>query len=250
MKKNKIENNTIFFENHWGFFIGQFEDNLPHKHYAVQISISLNSKLRITKTNGIISEYKNCLIKSNVTHQLTCDDKHLLLLFYPSSSIGHYLNQLSITSITDFTHPILNHLMRLGLNFIEGTIDFKKLILEIKCLLEIFACECETGNHFKDQRINTAIKYLEANFERIISLNEIAKKCFLSESRFLHLFKENTGITYRKAQQWHKVSKSFNMLKNQNLTKTAHQFGFTDSAHYSKVFKETFGFNPKLIQKV
>jgi len=104
-------------------------------------------------------------------------------------------------------------------------------------------------NHFTDERIKKAIKYLEINFDRVISVKEIAEKCFLSESRFLHLFKENTGITYRKVQQWNKVSKSFSMLRNQSLTETAHQFGFTDSAHYSKVFKETFGFNPKLIQK-
>ena len=110
-------------------------------------------------------------------------------------------------------------------------------------------CECEKENHYKDERIKKAIKYLETNFDRVISVKEIAEMCFLSKSRFLHLFKESTGITYRKVQQWNKISKSFVSLRKQSLTETAHQFGFTDSSHYSKVFKETFGFNPKIIQK-
>lgn len=170
-------------------------------------------------------------------------------MFYPTSSIGHYLSQLSNIEISEFRHPILKGLKNNGLKLINESIDFKDFVLEMSHLLKELNCDCELENHYKDDRIKSAISYLEANFERIISLKEIAKKCFLSESRFLHLFKQNTGITYRKVQQWHKVSKSFSMLRNQSLTKTAHQFGFTDSAHYSKVFKETFGFNPKVIQK-
>ncbi len=244
-----IKQNKIYFENNWGFFIGQFEGNLSHKHYAVQISVSLNSEIILTEKNGEVSEFKNCLIKSNVTHQLSCETEHLLLLFYPTSSIGHYLSQLSNNEITDFNYTILKQLKKCSLDFLKGETDFKSVISEISNLLKIFTCECEKENHYKDERIKKAIIYLETNFDRVIPLKEIAEMRFLSESRFLHLFKESTEITYRKVQQWNKVSKSFEMLKNQSLTETAYQFGFTDSSHYSKVFKETFGFNPKLIQK-
>ncbi|WBX75661.1 AraC family transcriptional regulator [Tenacibaculum ovolyticum] len=244
MKKNKI-----YFGNNWGFSIGQFEDNLLHKHYAIQINISLNTEIILTKKNNEIAEFKSFLIKSNVTHQLSCEKEHLLLLFYPTSPIGHYLNQLSNNEISEFKHPILKELRKCGIDFLNEKINFENVVLQISSLLDVFKGECETENFYKDERIKKAIKYLEANFNRVISLKEIAKICFLSESRFLHLFKENTGITFRKVQQWNKVSKSFSMLRKQNLTETAHQFGFTDSSHYSKVFKETFGFNPKLIQK-
>lgn len=244
-----MKQNKIYFDNNWGFSIGQFEDNLPHKHYAIQINISLNSEVILTKRNNEISKLKNFLIKSNVTHQLTCKTEHLLLLFYPTSSIGHYFNQLSDNDITEFKHPILKQLKKCSIDFLNGKMDFKNVVSEISSLLESFTCKSEIENHYKDDRIKNAIKYLEANFDRVIPLKEIAEIHFLSESRFLHLFKENTGISFRKVQQWNKVSKSFSMLRKQNLTDTAHQFGFTDSSHYSKVFKETFGFSPKLIQK-
>ena len=244
-----MKQNKIYFGNNWGFSIGQFEDNLLHKHYAIQINISLNTEIILTKKNNEISELKNFLIKSNIPHQLSCKTEHLLLLFYPTSSIGHYLDQLSNDEISEFKHPILKQLKKCSIDFLKGKMNFKDLVLKISSLLETFNCECEMENHYKDERIKKAIQYLEANFDRVISLKEIAEICFLSESRFLHLFKENTGITFRKFKQWNKVSKSFSMLRKQNLTETAHQFGFTDSSHYSKVFKERFGFNPNLIQK-
>jgi len=222
---------------------------LPHKHYAIQISISLKSKIIITKENGEELEFNNFLIKSNITHQLSCGEQHLLLLFYPTSSIGHYLNQLSNNGITEYNHPIFEQLKICSINFLEKRIDFKRTVFEIRCLLSAFNCECENENHYKDNRIKEVIEYLENNINRIISVKEISERAHLSESRFLHLFKENTGITYRKVQQWNRISKSFSHLKKQSLAETAFQFGFTDSAHYSKVFKQTFGFNPKLIQK-
>lgn len=184
-----------------------------------------------------------------MSHKLTSKNEHLLLLFYPTSSIGHFLNQQSTDNISELNHPIAEKLKQSGLNFINNKSTFQNTIIEISDFIKSFTCECETENHFKDKRIKTAIEYLETNFDRVIPLQEIAEKCFLSPSRFLHLFKEKTGVTYRKAQQWNKVSQSFSMLNKQSLTETAYQFGFADSAHYSKVFKETFGFSPKLIQK-
>ena len=193
--------------------------------------------------------FPHTLIKSNILHQLSCPDEQLLLLFYPTSTIGHYLNQSPVNSISTFNHFITNKLQQHALAFIDNKLSLQATIKAISDSLQILACECEKGNHFGDKRIETALNYLEKNYEKIIPVKEIAAKCFLSESRFLHLFKEKTGFTYRKVQQWHKVSQSFTMLSKQSLTTTAYQFGFSDSAHYTKVFKETFGFSPNAIKK-
>lgn len=241
--------NQIYFENNWGLFIGSFVDNLPHKHYAVQLSIGLKSAIFINEENGVITEFENCLIQSNVSHQLSCDTEHLLILLNPTSSTGHLLNQFSEKKVTEFSFSIAEKLRQSSLRFLERESEFKTAVSEVRDLLKVFACECEEGNHFEDERVRAAVIYMEKNFDRVIPLKEIAEQCFLSESRFLHLFKEKTGITYRKSQQWNKVSRSFAMLRKQSLTETAHQLGFADSAHFSKVFKETFGFTPKRIQQ-
>jgi AraC-like DNA-binding protein len=44
--------------------------------------------------------------------------------------------------------------------------------------------------------------------------------------------------------------KSLPHLTKNSITDTAYTFGFTDSSHYAKTFKETFGVNPKfMLQK-
>jgi len=242
--------NRIYFKDNWGLFIGSFTNNLPHKHYAIQLSISLGSDIIIFNGSKKLYHHKSYLIKSNVSHRMTCKEEQLLLLFYPTSTTGHFLKEFSKDNISEFKHPIVEKLKQNSLNYINGITSFENAVTEISDSLKKFICECEEQNHFDDERIIKALKYLDENVERVIPLKEMAEKCYLSESRFLHLFKEKTGITYRKVQQWNKVSQSFSMIKKQSLTETAHQFGFADSAHYTKVFKDTFGFNPKRIQKI
>ena len=244
LKKRKIH-----FQNNWGCFIGSFSDNKPHQHYALQLGISLDVPIEIIDAHGSVFLYSNYLIKSNCKHQLICSGNQLVLLLSPTSSVGHYLAMYSPVEITEFIHPVAKKMKQSALNYLHNQINFETFIAEINQSFTQFSCYCDTQDHYADQRIKTAITYLEKNYQRIVPVEEVADQCHLSTSRFLHLFKEKTGITYRKAQQWNKISKSFSVISTQSLTQTAHQFNFTDSAHYSKVFTETFGFSPSTLLK-
>ncbi len=237
--------NKIYIDKNWGLFLGAFNENKAHKHYAVQLSISINEKIEFNKS----VHFENCLIKSNEEHQLSCQSDHLLFLFNPTSSIGHYLSEMASDNIIGYNHPITDKLKNSATCYLGDSIEFQTFIKDVKVILNDFECKCENDNHFKDDRILDAIKYIEKNSDRVIPLAEIAAVCFLSPSRFLHLFKEKTGLTYRRAQLWFKISQSFPFLSKQSITQTAYQFGFTDSAHYSKVFKQNFGFSPKRFSK-
>ena len=39
--------NKIILSEDWGVFIGDFEDNIYHQHYAVQINVPLFGKLSV-----------------------------------------------------------------------------------------------------------------------------------------------------------------------------------------------------------
>ena len=110
-----------------------------------------------------------------------------------------------------------------------------------------YKCSCEIENHIKDDRIIRVLEFFEENFDRVYSLEEIAKMMHLSPSRFIHLFKEKTGLSFRRYQLWNKIIRSLPYLVTSTITNTAHTFGFTDSSHYSRTFKETFGVTPKFM---
>lgn len=210
----------------------------------------MNSEIIISDVNKTKYRFQNCIITSNETHQLETNGPFFLLLLNPISKVSHYLTQRTNQPISDFILPLRKQLRQIGMDFINNLSDIETTTKKISKILNNLSCLCENENHFDDERIRTAIAYLETNYERVIPVEEIAEKCHLSASRFLHLFKEKTGITYRKIQQWNKIYKSFSVLFNQNITETAHEFGFTDSAHYTRTCIETFGFSPRSIKNI
>jgi len=175
----------------------------------------------------------------------------LLILINPASSIGHKLNKHILSDdIEEFVNDWTKNLKKLALEWDKNKINKLDFSKEYNKLSEDFFSSCKIKKHQTDERIIKAINILETNSNKILSLDYISKKVFLSPSRFIHLFKIETGISYRRMQLWIRLIKSFDLLKEKpNLTKVAHSSGFSDSAHYSRTFKENFGIAPSLVLK-
>lgn len=247
---NDTAQNKIYIEKTMGVFVGQFNDNVSHKHFALQISVASQGKFKITDAKDNQNSYSTCFINSNVLHQFKSNETSLIILINPISSIGHQLyNKYRNIKITSLDEDF-EQLVEIFADYLQNDSDFINLTNKINNYFVNFRCECELKNHFEDERIYKAIQYLEQNFDRIVSLKEIANICFLSETRFLHLFKEKTNLNFRRYQLWNKLIKSLPYLKEHSITDTAHQFGFTDSSHYSRTFKETFGLTPKFLSSL
>ena len=238
--------NQIHIDRDFGWFIGGFDNNQKHRHYALQLSIPLGGKIAILTSKNTIKTDSPILIKSNVIHQISSDNQHFLLLINPASTIGHYWNQLSNSEITEISNEPTTKLRDL----IMGPDKNKSLISELNSIVTEYDCFCSSAIHKGDERINKALAYLTANSEQIVSVEDVAKHCHLSSSRFLHLFKEQTGITYRRAQLWNKLTKGIAQFGQMSLTEIAHHNGFSDSAHFSRTFKENFGFSPRDFLKI
>lgn len=242
--------NHLYVNTSWGMFLGRFDENQNHRHYALQLTIPLEGSIAITMDNHRLSADHGVWISSNIEHQLELEGKQLVLLINPTSTMGHYFQQAITKQGTKVGDLLAGALQQLCLDFLAANIQGENLIAGIDKLLEQYNCECQSANHWTDARITKGLVYLQLHHQRVVSLTEIADHCCLSESRFLHLFKEQTGLPYRRAQLWIKLVHSMASLRIQSITTTAHQFGFTDSAHYSKTFKEHFGFSPKALLKV
>jgi AraC-like DNA-binding protein len=72
----------------------------------------------------------------------------------------------------------------------------------------------------------------------------------VSESRLIHLFKKETGTTIRKYILWNKLQQAikFHLLGN-SLKQSASLSGFTDAAHFNRVFVSNYGINPSSMLK-
>ncbi len=236
----------FYFDKNFGFFIGQLIDNKFHKHFALQISISVKSNIILTVENKTDILGNAFFINSNTKHRLICKGTQLTILINPLSAIGHQLfTKFEKTEYIKLNENLSNELISILEKFETQKINFDSLCNSISNIFTNYRCSCEQEHHLKDDRIIKAFDFMDKNFEKVLSLKEVAAHCFLSSTRFLHLFKEKTNLTFRRYQLWNKLVKSLPYLTKNSITDTAYTFGFSDSSHYTKTFTETFGVTPK-----
>ena len=93
-----------------------------------------------------------------------------------------------------------------------------------------------------DERIQRIIDFASANLDRPLTLESAATGVYLSGSRLRHLFVEQTGLAFRTYLLWLRLVRAVAIYsEGASLTEAAHLAGFSDSAHFSRMFKRTFG---------
>lgn len=93
-----------------------------------------------------------------------------------------------------------------------------------------------------DKRIAEAVAMMDDLEEKRVAAGDLAEALALSESRFLHLFKDELRMTVRKYLLWRRtIDGARAVIEGLSITEAAHSTGFTDSAHFAKSFKQMFG---------
>jgi len=101
---------------------------------------------------------------------------------------------------------------------------------------------------FRISKCIQAINSLVTNEK--LTVSELARASFLSESRLAHLFRKQLGISVHQCILWKRILLA--VLKSRegySLTECAHYVGFSDSSHFNKVFYKMFGVNPFFVLK-
>lgn len=102
----------------------------------------------------------------------------------------------------------------------------------------------------RDQRIAEIIRQMHRAPDGSAELAALARSVGLSSSRFLHLFKEATGVPFRRYRLWARMGIAVRGLAAGNsLTEAALKAGFSSSAHFSAAFREMFGMAPSQLAK-
>ncbi|MFL9709371.1 helix-turn-helix domain-containing protein [Methylobacillus sp. Pita1] len=105
-----------------------------------------------------------------------------------------------------------------------------------------------SSRHAIDPRIQAAIEIMRNEPDRNFPNEYLAAAVDLSPSRFLHLFKAETGNPYRRFRRWKRLLTAAGQFHQaDNMTHVALNNGFTDSAHFSNCFHQSFGVQPSFV---
>jgi AraC-like DNA-binding protein len=99
-----------------------------------------------------------------------------------------------------------------------------------------------------DSRVRRAIAQIITFSGEPVTAAGCAAAAGLSQSRFLHLFKEETGISFRSFRAWKRARHLLHYANQDlNLAHLAQDIGYPDSTHFSHSIRRFYGLKPRAI---
>jgi AraC-like DNA-binding protein len=96
-----------------------------------------------------------------------------------------------------------------------------------------------------DFRVQTVVNELIADSSEHVSLQVLAARVRLSESRLAHLFRYEVGIPIRQYRLSLRMHEAITQIASgKSLTESAHMAGFADSSQFCRICKRMFGNSP------
>lgn len=97
-----------------------------------------------------------------------------------------------------------------------------------------------------NQRINDIYNFVQNNFKRTISLEEIAEEVNMTIPAFCRYFKKQSGKTFTQFVNEFRVVHACKLLSQENssITDIAYESGFNNFSHFNKLFKLKTGYKP------
>jgi AraC-like DNA-binding protein len=90
-----------------------------------------------------------------------------------------------------------------------------------------------------------AVAYVEAHLDGTPRLTDAAELAAISPTRLTHIFTDEVGVPFRRFVLWSRIKRAVEeTARGSDLTRAAHQAGFSDAAHLSRTFRDMFGMRP------
>ena len=103
------------------------------------------------------------------------------------------------------------------------------------------------GGKLKDFYIQEAINYMEHNYQRELSVEELADVCKLNRSYFSKLFKDSMGCPPQEFLIRLRLSRAAGFMKGTRMSigDIAARCGYPNQLHFSRAFKKRYGVSPR-----
>ena len=216
--------------------------NLPptgwHGHAAPVLLIGLSGRFALHLVGGRVEHCHSALVDAGVQHLLDpCGEQVALMYLEPDSREARSLRQPFAVHggvIPDVAIPVRG----------RSTIEAYLREFDLPALLRL---RCDPGRPL-DARVQRSLQLLRQPGEARLGREALAAGVQLSASRFNHLFSAEMGVSLRSYRVWSQVRLAMaGLATSPRLTDAALHGAFSDSAHFSRMFRQTFGMTPSSV---
>lgn len=213
--------------------------------------IDLNSYHSLTAINGERCDLINCLfLPSFLDISLSNNDD--ISKIFKSREIQHRIDIPKEMYISSVYHENDNKIKQLLLDmqseFFRSELGYLKILKSQLVQLLIYLLRYmnpqtqETTNSVMD----IAINYIEKNFYKKITLEEISSLLHYTPQYFCSKFKLETGYSFAEYLQKVRINKSCQLLQDTNMkiSEIAEAVGYSDIRYYERIFRKYINRTP------
>jgi AraC-like DNA-binding protein len=99
-------------------------------------------------------------------------------------------------------------------------------------------------------RLQKVYSFIDDQYARKITLNDVAKRVNLSKEAFCRYFKNNTGNTFTAFLNQYRITQAKRLLlSGKNVSEACYASGFESLSYFNRTFKKISGENPSEFRK-
>ena len=229
--------------------LGRYISTAPHRHFSASVTVSLENPIRYRTIGGRWVETRGLVAQPNAGFEL--DTGHELVMnlqIDPEKADAAALESLPFGKCEVVPFP--DHEIDELVSSLRAMAQAPRVNGHAMRNATVYAL-CK-GRPMRprgfDPRIARVLTLLKQTFPDAPTSGELAAQVGLSEGRLIHLFGEQLGVPLRRyvlALRLRHVL--FGLAMGHNLTDSAHEAGFCDSAHFTRVYREMYGLPPSKI---
>ena len=216
------------------FIINQYEshkltqiDSMVHERIVLSIHPDYTKRLSTSST-----DLDSCFSQrpQNFQHKISLNKEQQTRFLY-------YINK--ITSAEGYAHDIIEQSA------------FMELMVMINSLTQVSSAKNDPlsdglSSYKYNQQVEDIIAYINRNLQKPISMEQLAKEFYLSESYICRIFKSATGTTVGKYVTARRISIAKALLnEGASVSEAFERSGFTDYSNFFKAFTKAVGLSPK-----
>ena len=219
-----------------------------HSHHFNQLVLPLRGVINICvgDFNGKVAPSECVVVKANEEHLFTADTEARFVVVDMKNL------PLNISSSHCIVFAI-NSALKSYLTFIENQLENKVNAQLEQAMFEMFSLLLAEQPLLPkvDNRIGTALSFIEQNIAEQLHIKRLAESAFLSETQFKKLFKQQTNMTVMKYVTKLRMEKAQALLTHTDypLSIIGEKVGYKEPSAFSRKFSQYFGLPPNKFKK-
>lgn len=233
-----------------------------HNSFCIGFIIKGQRLINIKNQNQILEKGSIFILKPGEIHTCTVPEKILCSYLVISVSENRYKNlliekmklwediEINLSNFIEndsSIQPLFIELLTLIKNDQKAT-EFQEVIFKIlRLIFSIYNKEIADKKSIIELQyvIEKAKQFIERNYDRDISLDEISDNVGISKFHLSRLFYKSVGLNMHEYLVQLRIKRVSKMLdKGQSLAEIAYVNNFTDQSYFSRVFKKYNGLTP------